>query len=103
MGAHNLEGHTGLGGQVGEFHPAQQANPVLGKVIGVDNPCVLQNTLQETDTADGLPLDAPGFTVARIVAPVPLGAGLRKVVRHLGVHLVYKMLQLRGNLVVSFF
>ena len=62
---------------------------------------MLQDLLQETDTADGLRLDPPCFTVACILTQVPLGASLREVVLHLGVNLVDKMLQLGCNLVVS--
>ena len=64
---------------------------------------MLQDFLQETDAADGLPLDAPGLAISRIVAPVSLGAGLREVIGHLGVNLFNQMLQLGGNLVVSLF
>ena len=62
---------------------------------------MLQDLLQETDPADGLPVHPPRFTVSRIIAPVSLGAGLREVVRHLRINLVDQMLQLRGYLVVS--
>ena len=52
---------------------------------------MLQNLLQETDTADSLPLDAPGFPVARIVAPVTLRTHLGNFLGHLGVNVLDKM------------
>ena len=54
---------------------------------------MLQYLLQEADAADGLPLEPPGFTVSRIVAPVSLGTGLRQVIPHLGIDLFNEMLQ----------
>ena len=78
-------------------------NEVYPKVKdgGVDYAGMLQDLLQETDTADGLRLDPPCFTVSRILTQVPLGAGFREVVLHLGVDLVDQVLQLGCNLVVS--
>ena len=64
---------------------------------------MLQNLLQETDAADGFPLDAPCFTVSGILTAVSLGAGFREVFLHFGVHLFNEVLQLGGNLVVSLF
>ena len=101
MGADNLECHAGICREVGEFDPAQKGNPVFREGVGVDNARMLQDLLQETDAADGLSLYPPCFTVSRILAQVPLGAGLREVVLHFGVNLVDKMLQLGRNLVVS--
>ena len=64
---------------------------------------MLQDLLQETDTAYRLRLHTPCFAVSGIIASVSLGAGLRKVVPHLWINLVYKMLQLGRKLVVSLF
>ena len=61
---------------------------------------MLQYLLQETDTADGLRLDPPGFAVSRILAQVTLGAGLREIVLHLGINHVDELLQLSGNLII---
>ena len=101
MGADYLECHAGIRREVREFNLAQKGNLVFGEDVGVDHARMLQDLLQETDTADGLRLDAPRFTVSRIFAQIPLGPGLREVVLHLGINLVDKMLQLGRNLVVS--
>ena len=45
-------------GDFSEIFPAQQAHPVFGKEAGVYHAGMLQGLLQETDAADGLPLDA---------------------------------------------
>ena len=63
---------------------------------------MLQHFLQETDTADGLPLDPPGLTVSRVVTPVPLGAGLRELFLHFGVNHADQVVQLGCDFVVSF-
>ena len=101
VGADDLEFHTFIGRQVREFDHAQQAHPVFGEGVGIDHAGMLQDFLQKADPADGLRLDPPRFAVSGIVAPVPLGAGLRELVLHLGIDLAYQMLQLGGNLVVS--
>ena len=58
----------------------------FGEGVGVDYAGMLQDLLQETDPAAGFRLVPPGFAVSCIIASVPLGAGLREVVRHLGIN-----------------
>ena len=70
VGADYLEFHPGICRQVRKFDLAQEADPVFGEDVRVDYAGMLQDLLQETDAADGLPLHAPGFPVSGIVASV---------------------------------
>ena len=101
VGADYLECHSGICGEVREFDPAQKGNSVFGQNIRVNHTGIIQDLLKETDTADGLRLHSPCFTISRIIASVSLGASLRKVVLHLGVDHLDKVLKLGCNLVVT--
>ena len=101
--ADNLEFQAGVCREVGEFDTAQQTDSVLGEDVGVNHTGMLQDLLQKADTADGLSLHPPRFTVAGIVTAVSLGAGLREVVLHLRINLFDQVSQLGRYFVESFF
>ena len=101
MGADDLEFHPRIGREVRKFDRAQQAHFDFGKSIGVNHAGILQDFLQETDTADGFHLVPPGLPIARILAQVPLGARLYEIILHAGINLVDQAIQLGCNLVVS--
>ena len=101
--ADDLEFHLGICLQVCEFYLAQKAYSVLGESVGIDHTGVLQDLLQEADAADGLRLPPSCFTVARILAPVALGAGFSDMVTHFWIDHGYKVVQFGSKFVVSLF
>ena len=101
MGADDLELHPCICREIREFYTTQKADPVLWKCIRVNHARVLQNLLQEADTAYGLRLPAPCLTVTRIFAPVALSASLRNSPTHLWIDHTDKVIQLGRYLVVS--
>ena len=101
--ADDLEGHACVRREVREFDLAQKADPVFRKGFGVDYAGMVQNLLQETDTADGLRLESPRFTVSRILAAVALRTCLREVLPYIRVDHIDKVVQLGHDLVVSLF
>ena len=103
VGADYLEFHSFIRREIREFDRAQKADPVFGQGVGVNHAGMLQDLLQETDAADSLRLDPPRFPVSGIIAPVPLGTGLREFVLHLRINFVDQVLQLTRNFVVSLF
>ena len=103
MRADYLEFHTGICRKVREFDLAQKADPVFRKGIRINHAGMVQDLLQETDTADCLSLFPPCFTLSRILAPIPLRAGLCDIFPHFRIDHVDKVLQLGRNLVVSLF
>lgn len=95
-------GHSGIGGQIGEDHLAEQGNLAFGQGVGVDDAGVLQHILQEAYAADGPCLGTARCTVLEILAQVTLGPGFRELVLDARVFHVYEILELSHYLVVAF-
>ena len=88
--------------EMGEFHLAQQGNPVFRQCAPVDDPRMLEHLLQETDTAYGLALGSPRCAVFEILAQVSLGTGFGQLVPDPWIFHVDEIVEFGGNLVVSF-
>ena len=103
VGADYLKLHTGICREICEFHLTQKTDSVFWKCIRIDHTGMFHNFLQESDTADGLRLPAPRFTVTGILAPVTLSAGLRHLVPDFGIDHGDKVIQLSRDLIISLF
>ena len=80
MGADDGICHSRAGGKVRELDLAEKGHPVLGQLLRVYDPGVLQDPLQKTYPADRLGLGRPGRAVAAVLAEVSLGTGFREIV-----------------------
>ena len=103
VGAYDFVFHLDIRVEIRKFDQTQKAYPVFGKGIRVNDSGMFQNLLKETNPAYGLRLHTLCFTIARIIATVALRGCLREIFPHLGIDLADKAVQLRLNLIVSFF
>ena len=103
MRGNDLITHLGAGSKIGKRNPAQQGNPVLGQRSGVDDTRILQDLLKEIDAAYHPGLGSAGLTITVILTQVALGPALVKVLLHLRILHIHKPVQLRKDLVITFF
>ena len=102
VGTHYGVGHGAVVADIGEGNAAQQSYAVGLEQGRVDDACILQHALQETDAPQQATLLALGGMVLEVFAEVALVARFCNGVAHTGEFCGFKVVEFVGYLVEAF-